>query len=80
MGRPGLACVDCAGGSGSIHYAESIMLVFSWNSSFITYISFYKRVYIMIGREDPNLSLHNTKFYIVLIHWHVYLLYGGKVW
>ena len=28
MSRPGLACVDCAGWSGSIHYAESIMLGF----------------------------------------------------
>ena len=34
MCRPGLACADCAGWSGSIHYAESMMLVFSWNGSF----------------------------------------------
>ena len=80
MGRPGLACVDCAGGSGSIHYAESILSVFSWNSSFSTYISFYQCVYIMIGRADvqadPNLSTHNTRFYIVLIHWYGYTVWG----
>ena len=29
MCRPGLACADCAGLSGSIHYAEPIMLAFS---------------------------------------------------
>ena len=28
IGRPGLACANCAGWSGSIHYAESIMFVF----------------------------------------------------
>ena len=33
MFRPGLACADCAGWSGSIHYADPIMLVFSWNGS-----------------------------------------------
>ena len=35
MYRPGLAWADCAGWSWSIHYAESIMLVFLWNSSYI---------------------------------------------
>ena len=27
---------DCAGWSGSIHYEEAIMLVFSWNRSYVT--------------------------------------------
>ena len=31
--RPGLACADCAGWSESIHYAGSIMLVFSRDGS-----------------------------------------------
>ena len=30
MCRAGLACSDCPGLSGSIHFAESIMLVFTW--------------------------------------------------
>ena len=33
MCRPGLACADCACWSGSIYYAESILLVFLWNGS-----------------------------------------------
>ena len=33
MCRPRLACEDCAGWSGSIHYAETIVLVFSRNGS-----------------------------------------------
>ena len=33
MCHPGSVCTDCAGWSGSIHYAEAIMLVFSWNGS-----------------------------------------------
>ena len=35
MRRPGSVCADCAGWSGSIYYAEAIMLVFSrdgWNT------------------------------------------------
>ena len=35
MCQPGLACADCAGWSGSIHWTESIMLVFSWNGWYI---------------------------------------------
>ena len=35
MCRPRLACADCAGWPVSIHYAECIMLVFSWNGSYI---------------------------------------------
>ena len=34
MFRPGLACANCAGWSGSIYYAESIMLVYSLNGSY----------------------------------------------
>ena len=32
--RPRLACADCACWSVSVHYAEAIMLVFSWNGSY----------------------------------------------
>ena len=32
---PGLACADCAGWSGSIHYTKSTMFVFSWIDSYI---------------------------------------------
>ena len=35
MCRPGLACADCAGWSGSIHYEEVIMLVFSRDGSYM---------------------------------------------
>ena len=33
--RPGLACADCAGWSGSILYAGTIMMVFSRNGSYV---------------------------------------------
>ena len=42
MCRPGLDFADCAGLSGSIHYAESIMLVFSWNGSYLYKIKVLK--------------------------------------
>ena len=35
MYRPGWVCVDCAGWSWSIHYAEAIMLVFSRDGSYM---------------------------------------------
>ena len=35
MCRSGLVCADYAGWSGPVHYAEVIMLVFSWNGSFV---------------------------------------------
>ena len=44
MCRPGLACANCAGWSGSIHYSESIMLVSSWNGSYITYMRLFETV------------------------------------
>ena len=31
----------CAGWSGSIHYADAIMLVFMWNSSFVIYLHIF---------------------------------------
>ena len=40
LSLPGLACADCAGWNESIHYAESILLVFSWTGSHIVSIAY----------------------------------------
>ena len=39
--QSGLACTDCTGRSGSIHYAEFIMLVYSWNGSIVLLDRYY---------------------------------------
>ena len=62
MCRSGLACADCAGWSGSIHYAESIMLVLSWNGSYIL----LKRVENIVATEEISHYENVLQFAIIL--------------
>ena len=71
MCRPGLAWVDCAGLSGSIHYAESIMLIFLVKR--LIYRITYKKRKVF---SEKNILLYNEgykcirqrKTYTVLKH------------
>ena len=54
MCRPALACADCAGWSGSIHYAEYIMLFFSWYRSYWPVPDLYAEVHFMRFNLFPH--------------------------
>ena len=67
MCRHGLAC---AGWSGSIYYADTIMLVFSWKGSFI-----FCRLQIMVLIFHGNSMVHVEHFYYTLLP--ICVLYQG---
>ena len=68
MCRPGLACADCAGRSGSIHYAESITLVFSWNGSFLSHMVIVHNYFISVSylnfANGKSINLTHTLIFV----------------
>ena len=60
MCQSGLACVDWAGLSGSIHYAESIMLVISWNA-----LSYIRMLRPLLPTPLENSMIKIQYFYLI---------------
>ena len=64
---------DCAGWSASLHYAESMMLVFWWNSSYIDMSGRHKDVCKVIVKMKHHLVLQTFSFILRTIYFRKFL-------
>ena len=77
MCRPGLACAACEGWSGSMHNAESILLVFSHMTLYHIQHICWRRIWYHVGKSMDSVD-QRTSTSIVNINWKRKPLQKGR--